>query len=248
MKGAGHIPSMIHFFGPDGAGKTTQVHILIRRVKSDEPNVRKCWIRSPHTLAFLLWRVFVRIGFYRVTKNPMGIEIKLPAVDRSRVLTDFWVLAEFFSVLPLILRINLAIKRGRRFIAERYIFDTITTIAFFINDIKFLNSRVARLLLLFMPRDTVFIFLDSDFKTVYGRRANIYASGFKEKGRTYGMVPRSAVEPEEFINFQRRAYQTLARSFNAFTINTVESSIDKTSQAILNYVRSFSRFPAENGS
>jgi len=240
------IPRMIHFFGPDGAGKSTHVELLIRRIEKVEPNVRKCWLRSPHTFAFLLWRLFVRIGFYRVVRNPLGIEIKLPAVDRSGSLRCFWALAEFFSVLPLIIRIDFAMRRGRKFVAERYILDTVTTVAFFINDLNFLRSKIAKLLFLFIPKDTVFIFLDSDFKTVFKRRAHIYVDGYNQKGRAYGMIPKSAVEPQEFINFQRTAYKTLAKSFNAFSINTSEFSVEMTSRSILNYLQLSSKSPGKH--
>ena len=230
------VPSMVHFFGPDGSGKSTHVELLVKRIAKQNPNVRKCWLRSPHTFAFLLWRLFVRIGFYRAVCNPLGIEIKLPAVDRSRSLRVFWAVAEFFSVLPLIMRIDLAIKRGRKFVAERYILDTVTTVAFFVDDVDFLRSRIARLLFLFIPKDTVFIFLDSDFKTVFNRRAHIYVDGYNQKGRAYGMIPRSAVEPQEFIDFQRRAYKTLAKSFNAFSIDTSTSSVERTAERIWDHL------------
>lgn len=231
------VPDMIHFFGPDGSGKSTQVELLIKELKNREPEVRKCWLRSPHTFAFLLWRLLVKMGFYRVIRNPMGIEIKLPAINRSRSLRSFWAIVEFFSVLPLIWRIDFAIRRGHRFVAERYILDTVTTVAFFIDDLEFLGSRIARMLLRFIPRNTVFIFLDSDFETVFKRREHIYIDGYNQKGRVYGMVPRSAVEPREFIDFQRKAYRILAKSFNALTIDTSRSSVKKTSGIILNYLQ-----------
>lgn len=116
------IPKLIHFFGPDGSGKTTHVDILIRKLLQQEPNIRKCWVRSPHTFAFLLWRLFILIGFYRVIRNPFGYEVKLPLINRSRRLRFFWAITEFLSVLPLIIRINFAISRGYKFIAERYTF------------------------------------------------------------------------------------------------------------------------------
>jgi thymidylate kinase len=232
------IPAMIHFFGPDGSGKSTHVELLLKKLKDCEPKISKCWLRSPHTFAFLLWRLLVRIGFCRVMRNPMGIEIKLPAVDRSKSLRSFWALAEFFSVLPLIARIDFAVQRGRKFVAERYILDTVATVAFFVNDLGFLESRTARLLFRFIPKDTIFIFLDSDFKTIFKRREHIYLDGYNQKGRVYGMVPRSAVEPEEFIDFQRRAYKILAEFFGAFVIDTSKSSIKKTSDTILNYLQS----------
>ena len=231
------IPTLIHFFGPDGSGKSTHVDILVDLLKGQEPRVRKIWIRSPHTAAFLLWRFFVKIGFYRVVSNPFGDVVRLPAVNRRRSLRAIWALIEFFSVLPLILRIRLWMLRGYKCIAERYVLDTVVTIAYFIGDMSFLKSRISRLLFYLIPTDTLFVFLDSDFRTVFKRRAYLRSRERpKENSREYGSLPRSAVEPEEFINFQRMAYKILANSFNALKIDTSNRSIQETSEAILEYL------------
>src|SRR4030042_3115690 len=124
------IPSLVHFFGPDGSCKTTHVEILINAFRKEEPRVKKIWLRSPHTLAFLLWRLFVKIGFYRTVSNPFGDFIKLPAVNHKKSLRTIWALTEFFSVLPLIIRIKFSMLRGYKCVAERYILDTTTTVAY----------------------------------------------------------------------------------------------------------------------
>ena len=231
------IPRLVHFFGPDGSGKTTHVEILINVLRKEEPRVKKIWLRSPHTLAFLLWRLFVKIGFYRTVSNPFGDFIKLPAVNHKKSLRTIWALTEFFSVLPLIIRIKFSMLRGYKCVAERYILDTATTIAYFVGDIGFLRSRISRTLYLFIPSDTAFIFLDSDFRTVYKRRAHFYNVDPQQKTRTYGALPKSAVEPQSFIDFQRASYKVLAKSFNALVINTPERTIEQTSSEILEYLR-----------
>lgn len=231
------LPMMVHFFGPDGSGKSTQAEILLKAIKKEEPQVRKCWVRSPHTVAFLLWKLFVKIGFCRTVSNPLGALFKIPAVDRNRGLRLFWALVEFFSVLPLIIRIRLLLLRGHKLIAERYILDTVTTIAYFINDVNFLKSRISRLFFYFIPKNTVFIFLDSDFETIFRRRAGLFnVKNSNPQRRAYGLIPKSAVEPREFIDFQRTAYKALAKHFNALEIDTSASSIQKTSNAILVYL------------
>lgn len=236
------IPSLVHFFGPDGSGKTTHVGILIDTLRKEEPRVEKVWLRSPHTVAFLLWKLFVKIGFYRAVSNPFGDSIKLPAVSNKRSLRTIWALTEFFSVLPLIIRIRCRMLRGYKYVAERYILDTVTTIAYFVGDIGFLRSRISRTLYLFIPADAAFIFLDSDFKTVFMRRAHFYHENPRQKTRTYGALPRSAVEPREFIDFQRAAYRVLAKSYNALEINTSTMTIEETSDAIWKYLKSSSMF------
>jgi thymidylate kinase len=232
------LPTLVHFFGPDGAGKSTHVEILIDLFKKDEPRVKKIWVRSPHTAAFLLWRLLVRIGFFRVVSNPFGDAIRLPAVDRRRSLRTIWALAEFFSVLPLLLRIRFWISRGYRCVAERYVLDTAVTIAFFIGDLNFLRGRISKLLFTFLPADTVFIFLDSDFGTVFNRRAPLrHRANCQQGERDYGSLPKTAVEPREFIDFQRTAYKVLANYFSAIKIDTSKHSIQETSEKIREELR-----------
>jgi cytidylate kinase len=79
--------------------------------------------------------------------------------------------------------------------------------------------------------------LDSDYETIFRRRAgliNVKSSNPQRKG--YGAIPNSAVEPKEFIDFQRRAYKILSCSFGAFEIDTSTYSINETSKIILEYL------------
>jgi len=145
---------------------------------------------------------------------------------------------ELLGVLPLVFRVHFSIVRGYWLVAERYILDTVTTIAYFIGDIDFLKSPISRVLFLLIPKSTVFVFLDSDYETIYNRRARLFgAENCRAKlKRGYGSLPSASVEPRDFIEFQRTAYKTLARSFDALVINTSNHSIEETSAAILEYL------------
>jgi cytidylate kinase len=94
------------------------------------------------------------------------------------------------------------------------------------------------MLLRFISKDTFFIFLDSNFETIFCRRAPIFKSsdGNNRMKKDYGSIPEAAVEPREFIDFQRAAYKALAKHFNALEIDTSISSIEETSNAILEYL------------
>lgn len=238
MKFAKPCPRFIHFFGPDGAGKSTQVDILIDVLHQREIQAQKCWVRAHHTLAFVLWKFFVGIGFYRVVLNPFGVATKLPAVNRNRLLRFFWSAVELIGVLPIILRVYYSIWRGRTLVAERYVLDTVTTIAYFLNEVNFLKSWTSRLLLRLIPKDTVFIFLDADYDTIYQRRAPLFRTKTHSKSRNkhYGAVPRSSVESRVFIEFQRTAYKVLAKSFDPLVIDTSRYTVQKTSKMILRYL------------
>jgi hypothetical protein len=126
---------------------------------------------------------------------------------------------------------------GYKCIAERYIIDTVVTIAYFTGDMGFLTSRISRLLFYFIPTDTLFIFLDSDYGTISRRRSHLrYEESPKKNSKEYGALPKSAVEPEEFIDFQRIAYRKMADSFKAIKIDTSDLSIQQTTDQILAHI------------
>jgi len=184
--------------------------------------------------------LFVKIGFYRVVYNAFGVAVKLPAVDRNRLLRSFWSIVELVGVLPKILLTYVSMLRGYRLVAERYILDTVTTVAYFVNDINSLRSTTSRVLLRFIPKNSVFIFLDSDYQTIFNRRAPFSHTSGEEipssRERKNGFLHKSYVEPRDFIEFQRAAYKILAKTFDAFVIDTSQLSIEETSSLILQHV------------
>jgi len=232
------FPRLVHFFGPDGAGKSVQADILVDFLDRQGFKVRKCWLRAHHTLAFVLWKLFVRIGFYRVVANSLGIATNLPAVNRGKFLRGFWSFVEFISILPIVLRVHFSILRGYRIVAERYLLDTVTTVAYLINDLDFLRSRISKMLFRLIPENTVFIFLDSDYETIRRRRAPFCVSvdNLWERKTTHNYSKESYVEPQAYIEFQRTVYRMLANSFEALIIDTSRTSIEETSKKILKHL------------
>ncbi len=228
----------VHFFGPDGSGKSTQVNLLVDYYQNQGIKVKKFWLRSPHTFAYLLWKFLVFIGFYRCIENAVGVQVKIPAIQRSSFLKKFWSIVELLSVLPLIARAKLYLSRGYSLIAERYIFDTITTVAFFLDDSAFSRSIFSRIFLRFLPNETAFIFLDADFETIYKRRAKFYSMPRSTNRRFFrnDEPPSPNLEPYSFIDFQRKLYAEFARSYSACVIDTSNSSVEETFSQIKEYL------------
>ena len=213
------VPRLIAFFGPDGTGKSTHVELLVNYFQSHETKVKKVWIRSPHTLAYLLSCFFIKIGFRRVVSNPFGRKKKYPAVHIDRRLRLLWSLIELVSVAPVIIfRVYAPLLLGYTVIAERYVVDTVVTIAYYTNDLGFLQSLTARLLLRFIPKNTLLIHLDSDYSTLLKRRSYM-------------------VEAYDFIEFQRAGYKIIGSLVGATFIDTSDIAIEQTFSRIVDQLR-----------
>ncbi len=164
------LGALLHFFGPDGAGKTTQANMIIDYYKLKGLKVKHYWIRSPHTVAYFLSKLLVSIGFYREIKNDYNEVVKKPLVQSSRFLKTVWFCIEFAGVLPLILKADIYLLKGYTLVADRYLIDTITSVAYLFDDPTFSASYFSKILFGFIPRNAVFIFLDTDADTIMQRR------------------------------------------------------------------------------
>lgn len=209
----------VAFFGPDGSGKTTQARLLVNYLQSHGIKTRLVWIRSPHTLAYLFSRFFIKVGFYRTISSPLGKQTKLPAVQSSSRLRCFWSILELLSVMPVILfRVYIPLFLGYTLVAERYIVDTLVTIAYYTGDITLLRSRVAEFLFHFIPKNTIFIGLTSDYSAIIRRRGRV-------------------AEHPDFIAFQKAGYDILGNSLDAEVIDTSNYSVKDTLLRIINLLK-----------
>lgn len=231
-------PRVIAFFGPDGAGKSTQAELLVDHLESREFKVKRAWVRSVHTFAFLLWRLFYKLNLCHTkssslarmgnrfavsyfNESPYGVVSPItmtPPILIGRVSRFFWSVIEILSIIPVVvLQVYVPLLLGRVVVAERFVVDSVTSIAYFLNDEDFVKSWQAKFLLRLVPRDTVFIFIDSDYDTILGRR-NILAG------------------PREYTEFHRQLYCKLARNVGAFRIDTSRTSIEEVHEKLLTFI------------
>jgi thymidylate kinase len=215
---------MIHFFGPDGAGKTTQVARLAAYLESVGIPTYKTWVRSPHTLAYVAMVSLYRLGLRHPLYNPAGQEFSRPRIDGNRTVQTLWIALELLSVAPVVVREAIIPRlRGRTLVAERYLLDSVATIAYFLQDETFIDSWPARLLYRLVPRNTLLVYLDADYANVLDRRGD-------------------TAEPEVFIEFQRRVYKIMAERMRALVIYTPDRTIEETHALICSALESRERY------
>lgn len=151
-----NIPRIIIFFGPDGSGKTTQAGLLSDQLKSRGFSVKQIWMRSLHTLAFLISRIAQQF-----LKLNDVYEFRSKYVRHS----NLWYLVEFVSIIPVILfRVYLPLLRGHIVVADRLVIDWIVSVAYWTHNPPFINSHWADFALTLIPKDAIMIYIDAEYK------------------------------------------------------------------------------------
>ncbi len=210
--------AVVIFCGPDGAGKSTQVKLLISYLRSKGFRVKGSWIRALHSFALALFRLVIRAGYYRTVSNSYGMSYPLVDFKKLPPLRKLWPYIELLSMLPLLFcRVYLPSKLGWIVVSERLTIDTIPALTWLLEDANFPNSRLARILIGFTPSDSCIVNLECDYNTVLNRR-------------------HSTAEPMKFIETQIEIYSDLQRKMPMLTIDTSKHTVEETQALVQNYV------------
>jgi len=211
---------LIHFFGPDGVGKSTQARILAHLLQKRGFPIRVVRIRSGRTFASLLLMMLGLLLHSTITRGADGRIIKLHFLKPYSLNGKIWALIEFLSIIPIILlKVYLPLFRGKIVIAERFIIDTIVSIAYLINSPKWIKSNLSNMMFRIIPHKTLYIHLDCSYTSVLDRRG-------KE------------AESVEYFEFQRKLYESLSKKVHTFVLRVDTSSltITETAKRIYRYV------------
>jgi len=204
--------------GVDGSGKTTLANWLVRYLRSKGFRSKYVWIRSQHTLAYLISRVLISLGWCQTFKNPKGIVITRFEVHRGMFGENIWPLIEFVSVLPLIIfKVKLPLLLGYKIVLDRYTIDTTISIALRTRNMSFQHSFLGRLLVKMIPNDSAVILLNADLSTVLERRPDV----------EYSL---------EEIKNEILLYKISARKAKAFSVNTTTLTIEQTIKKVSDFL------------
>jgi len=208
-------PRCIVISGIDGSGKTTLVSWLVKYLRSKGYRAKYVWIKSKHTFAYLISQILEPLGWQRTFRNPNGIIISRFELYDSRFARKVWPTIEFLSALPLIIfKVKLPLLLGYRIVLDRYMIDTITSIALSTKNMKFADSFLGRLLLKMMPKGSASILLDIDLSTVLERRPDIEYS-YDEIRNAIGL------------------YRTLTRKMKSVSLDTDTLAVEQTKKRVL---------------
>jgi len=207
-------PLFVSIFGPDGSGKSTQARILANYLLSQGFKVRIVWIKSYHTFAYVLSEIIERLSSRSVTLNAQRSVIRINPVSNGSISRLVWAWIEFVSVLPVVIfHVYLPLSMSWIVIAERYLVDSIASIAYTLNDLNFDSSLISKALLCFFPKNSILVHLDSNYTEIKKRR---------------GVM----TDPQDFLQFQRKMYYKLSKRLNAVKIDTTRQDIEETARII----------------
>ncbi len=201
--------------GVDGSGKTTIAKFLVAHLKTRGYRTKGVWIKSLHTLAYIISLVLGRGEYGHFAENPGGVVITRFQPADYKSLGRLWSLVEFISVLPwIILKVYLPIFFGSTIVADRYVVDTVVMISTNVKDMFFADKFLGRLLLKMIPKGAIIFHMDADFDTLIERRPDIEYT-------------RAEIET------QMKLYRMLAVRLNAYTVNTSNLGIEETMKEVL---------------
>jgi thymidylate kinase len=211
MRSPNNIPRAIIFFGPDGSGKTTQANMLISELDRKGIRNKKLWLRSLHTLAFLISKASMYI-----MKLDDIYQLRTKYSDHA-AFRIIWYSIEFVSILPLILaKFYLPLLQGYVIVAERFVIDWVVSVAYATNNPSLVDSWLASFVMYFIPKQSVLVYIDAEYSSILSRRG--------------------AKDSFESIEFQRTCYSKFAQKLHALQLDTSNKGICEVFDQIKDFV------------
>ncbi len=163
----------IAFSGLDGVGKTLYSRIIAYILASKGLKVKIIWVKSLHTLAYVLYMFFRRIGVNEWIINPNGVVVEHYSSPVIRRLNRLWSLIEFLSIIPWLIVIGIYKLLGYTVILDRYLYDFLIVVGIRIgNPLWFTQSIIGKTMYLHAKK-TKTVVLDAPLKIIMKRRVDI---------------------------------------------------------------------------
>ena len=206
---------LIVFTGIDGSGKTTIARSSVAFLRAKGYKTRYVWIKSLHTLAYVISVFFVILKGHQVIINPNKIPIRRFDPSYYANLKCCWALIELISIVPLfIVNVLLPSIFGYIVVLDRCPIDTIVTVSTRIKNPMFANGLTGKLMLSLLPKESIMFHFDANLATILKRRPEIEYS-------------------KDEIFFQMYLYRSLTGRRGAMSINTAKTSRDEVFDQIL---------------
>lgn len=214
------LPKIIILTGIDGSGKTTVANRLLKYLQRKERKTCYTWIKSLHSLAYVVSVLLRNTSLSKTLINPNGIAVRRFDPTVKKTLNKLWPYIEFISVLPwIIFKIYLPLFFGFTIIADRYVIDTVVTISIRIKKINFFQTFLGRLLLKMIPAGAMIVMLDIETSSVLKRKYDVEY--------TYNEIKNQIV-----------LYRKLSKMLGALVIDAEKFDVDTIQNFLINKLQS----------
>jgi len=160
--------------GIDGSGKSTISRKLSKDLIRDfNLETRTVWVKSLHTLAYLIYTLFRKTWGTEYIINPSGKITEHYTTKWMKKLSPLWGFIEFLSVLPWILITLLYKLLGFTVICDRFIMDFLATVSLRVNNPLWPWKSIWGKTLKTLQRKFLTFHLKVTSKTALQRRPNI---------------------------------------------------------------------------
>jgi len=166
---------LICIIGPDGAGKTTQAQLLVKRLKEKEIKCEYKWLRFNHFFSLPLLALARLIGLSEITILNNGKKIGYHYFYRSKTISLLYPMILFIDMLIFtLIKIFIPIKVYKKtIVCDRFIYDTIVDLMVATRNYDLYNTNIGKLFLSLVPKNSKAIMLITDEKTLRKRREDL---------------------------------------------------------------------------
>ena len=177
-----NAPRLICLSGPDGVGKTTQAHRLVRALRSDGRKAVYRWLRFSHVLATPILALMRFRGLTIVRESSNGTAVGSHNLENSIHLSRLYKVALLLDMLvATFFKLRLRMALGTSIICDRYIVDAIVDTMVSTGDYEFHKSTIGRALLKIAPGCAQHIIITASPEVLVTRRNEI---GYDERLET----------------------------------------------------------------
>ena len=164
---------MITLTGIDGSGKTVIARTVATLLLKRRLKVKILWIKSLHTLAYLIYCFFRKTWGIEYIVNPRDRVVEHFATQYMEKMGKLWGLVEFISIVPWIFIANILKHMNYTVICDRYLIDFLATVSLRVKNPLWWAKSILGKFLLALQFKVQTVHLRISASTVLERRPDI---------------------------------------------------------------------------
>ena len=207
---------IIAICGVDGSGKSTIAKLLASMMRM-RFNTRVLWIKSLHTLAYLIYRLAISVRGIEYVVNPCGFRVEHFVTMWMKNLGVLWGFIETLSLIPWLIILYIYNALGYVIICDRFLIDFLATVSLRTNDNLWWIRSLYSIPLINLQRKVLTIHLRISLNTILKRRPSI----------EYNV---------EELKHIVALYRVIARYINAYEVINENKSLSKTLKEVMGII------------